>query len=587
LLVLCRQGNLDLACTSSSIFDILMSAKQKENRGAYTSAATVEDTSMLRDRAATTTMHVEVTLDVPERKPAAVDRLRVATTSEEPTEVPKEAANVTMEMESEETVTGTATDMAAFLACNTSSRQDSPRDSFALPEVPSVPEGAAIKPSNIARPKELIRKWPSVMMELMNQNDDDEWQPVMERIRTHPHEILIQGKNGGQNALHAACVRYPPTPIVQAILQAEPEAALQQNFSGETPLHLASYSASEEVQDMLVRAAPAAVAAADQYGDCPLHFAARSGATYPLMERMLQAAPECVSMRNKRGVTPFWLLPRSYLEAETLEEIFEEDAEDYHDDWMLLALFLRYSYFGAGQPAPRERESGGLSYDWMVHAAAATPSCPRETLRFLCHLFPEQALRYNEKGYTPLLLAAQVPEMDEPDKWDENEDGFREHVEAADVTLVDGTAEALPTEAAAVENVDTEYLEQALQGDATEDADEESVVSMLLEWSPRSVVHVDSDGRLPLAHALVAGKSWKVVRQLIQACQRALVSRDSASGGLFMFQLAAMKSPELDTVYTITRSLPELVAMTRRCTRSPEGGDSPSKKRARLNSFGG
>jgi hypothetical protein len=548
---------------------------------------------MLRDRVATTTTHIEVTLDDPddELKAAAVDRPRAAAISEESTEVPKEAkgstADASIVMELEETATKTAMDSAACLDGNTSSREESPRDASVLPEVASVPEGAVIKPSNIPRPKELIRKWPSLMMELMNQNDDDEWEPVMERIRTHPHEILIQGKNGGQNALHAACVRYPPTHVVQAMLQVEPEAALQQNFSGETPLHLASYSASEEVQDMLVRAAPAAVAAADQYGDCPLHFAARSGATYPLMERMLQAAPQCVSMQNKRGVTPFWLLPRSYLEAESLEEIFEDDAEDYHDDWMLLALFLRYSYFGAGQPALREENTGALSYNWMVHAAAATPSCPRETLKFLCHRFPEQALRYNEKGYTPLLLATQVPEMDEPKKWDENEDGFREHVEAADVTLADGTAEALSTEATAVvQNVDIEYLEQALQEGATEEVNEESIVSMLLEWSPRSVVYGDSEGRLPLAHALLAGKSWKVVRQLIQACPRALVSRDSASRGLYMFQLAAMKSPELDTVYTITRSLPELVAMTGRCTRSPEGDDTPSKKRARLSDDG-
>jgi ankyrin repeat protein len=560
---------------------------------------------MLRDRApirqsqsttaatsaAAATTYVKVTVDVPgdERKPAAVDHPREAVTSEGTTEVPKEAEQSTanaMVLEVQEAVTGTATDSAASLDANTSSHQVSPRDDSALPEIASVPEGAIIKPSNLPRPKELIRVWPSLMMELMNENDDDEWQPVMERIRTHPQEILIQGKNGGQNALHAACVRYPPTHIVQAMLQTKPEAALQQNFSGETPLHLASYSASEEVQDMLVRAAPAAVAAADQYGDCPLHFAARSGATYPLMERMLQAGPECVSMQNKRGVTPFWLLPRSYLEAETLEEIFEEDAEDYHDDWMLLALFLRYSYSHAGHSVPRHGESGGRSYEWMVHAAAATPSCPRETLKFLCHLFPEQALRYNEKGYTPLLLAAQAPESDEPERWDENEDGFREHVEAADVTLADDTAEGLPTEATAVENVDTEYLKQALEEGVTAEANKDSVVSMLLEWKPLSVIHVDSDGRLPLTHALLAGKSWKVVRQLIQACPRALVSRDSASGGLYMFQLAAMKSPELDTVYNITRSFPELVAMTRRCTRSPEGDDSSSNKRAKLNSFG-
>jgi ankyrin repeat protein len=538
-----------------------------------------------------TNTYVEVIAAVgDERKPAAVDHHH-PTGLEDPTEVPKEAKASTASAamvdikEVEETVLVTAIAVKDHHTYTSPQRESPIANVLGLPAVASVPQGSIIRPNNDPRPTELVRVWPSLMMELMNENDDDEWAPVMERIRTHPHEILIQGKNGGQNALHAACVRYPPTHIVQAMLQVKPEAALHQNFSGETPLHLASHSASEEVQDMLVRAAPAAVAAADQYGDCPLHFAARSGATYPLMERMLQAAPECVSMRNKRSVTPFWLLPRSYLEAETLEEIFEEDAEDYHDDFMLLALFLRYAYFGASERAPIVGASGEPSYNWMVHAAAGTPSCPRETLKFLCHLFPEQALRYNEKGYTPLLLAVQVPEMDEPDRWDENEDGFREHVEVSEVSLADTAAAPLPTEATAAQNADTEYLEQALQGGAAEEVNEDSVVSMLLEWNPHSIVYGDSDGRLPLAHALLAGKSWKVVRQLIQACPRAVESRDSSSGGLFMFQLAAMKSPELETVYTLSRSLPELVAMTRRCSRGLEGDANPSKKKARLGSF--
>jgi hypothetical protein len=452
------------------------------------------------------------------------------------------------------------------------------------PDIDPLSPGAIIKPRETdLQPKELVRKWPSTLMKLMNENDDDEWEPVMERIRTHADEIVIQGINGGQNALHAACIRYPPTHVVAAILAAKPQAALYQNFSGETPLHLASYSASEEVQALLVRAAPAAVSAQDKYGDCPLHFAARSGATYTLMEQLLSAAPTCVSLRNKRGVTPFWLLPRSYLEAENLEEIFDDDddADDYRDDWELLLLLLRYAYFGADRPAPT-RDNGELSYDWIVHAAAATPACPRETLKFLCHLFPEQAVRYNEKGYTPLLLAIQALDMEEPENWDENEDGFRENVDAAEVTLADAAQEGLPVEATVSQHVDTEYLQRALQKDTTQDENAESVISILLEWNPLAIVYGDSKGTMPLAHALLAGKSWQVVRRLIQACPRALESRDRSSGGLFMFQLAAMMSPDIDTVFTIARSLPELIAMTRRFAQVAQPGENPIKKKARV-----
>ncbi len=49
------------------------------------------------------------------------------------------------------------------------------------------------------RPKNLVRKWPSMMMYLMSQSTDDEWASVMERIKTHPNEISIAGINGGMN----------------------------------------------------------------------------------------------------------------------------------------------------------------------------------------------------------------------------------------------------------------------------------------------------------------------------------------------------------------------------------------------------
>ena len=427
--------------------------------------------------------------------------------------------------------------------------------------------------------KELIRKWPSLLMRLMSEAEDDEWEEVYQRILSHPNEIAIQGRNGGMHALHAACVRYPPVRIVRALLEANADIALVPNFSGETALHLASYSASEEVQQLVIRAAPKAATIPDQYGDLPLHFAARNGATLGLMEELIRAAPETISKANQRGVTPFWLLPRSYLEAESLEEILLEDDEDddyddddaYLDDFMLLVLFLKYSYFGGA--ASTMKESFGVEPDdyakWMVHAAASTPSCPREVLRFLCRLFPQASLEYDHNGFTPLLCSVQTEEMEDPKAWDEAEDGFREPVEAVEVELQDAAGDQpVPAETTALHVGDSDFIEHVVKNAQPDEHDSEAAVDILLEWSPRSIVKVDRAGRMPLTHALLSGRSWKVILKLIAACPRALEQRD-ATTGFYMFQIAAMHCDDLDTIFTTVRGLPQLLAMARGANAAP------------------
>jgi hypothetical protein len=312
----------------------------------------------------------------------------------------------------------------------------------------------------------------------------------------------------------------------------------------------------------------------DRYGDTPLHFAAREGSAYRLMELFVQASAEAISVQNGRGVTPFWSLPRSFLKATSLQEILNGvrgdddddddashdddcDAGDYADDWNLMVLFLRYA---RGEDVPRaDTFSPHPSYDWLVAAAAATPACPRQVLRFLCQLFPEQALQYDALSggiYTPLHLACQAPEMVEPTTWDETDDYFRDHVEVAP-GILQIEDHAVPETRTVVGGGDAEFIHQVTA--ATVDDSAPSVVEILLEWSPRSASIPDrKNGRLPLGHALVSGKSWIVIRHLMAACPSALESIDPETG-MYMFQLAAMHAPELDSVYSIVRSFPILL----------------------------
>lgn len=378
--------------------------------------------------------------------------------------------------------------------------------------------------------KRNLRDFPTMLMKLLNETQDDNWDSVVQRIWTHPHEILIMGKSNGQNSLHSACMRYPPLEVIQEMLRVAPEAALQQNRDGETPLHLASYSASEEVQAMLLEAAPQAMLMQDRYGDTPLHFAARSGATNRLMEKFLRASPNSLMIRNACGFTPFWLLPRSYLEADSIEEILDDEGYDYKIDFDLMVLFLRASY-PDGMNVPDEvfkidRERG---YPWLVHSAAATPACPREVIQFLGRVLPEQSLKYNKQGMTPLLLASKALVMEEPaqanDEMDEGQMSIFERLENESVQ------------------------------------ENEEVLDIILNWDKMAASYADACGRLPLAHAIISDKPLDGgVRELIKACPRALEVRDIPSR-FYPFQLAAIHSSEIDTVYTVVRSLPELISI--------------------------
>ena len=163
--------------------------------------------------------------------------------------------------------------------------------------------------------------WPTELHRLVSEEVDDNWSSVVERCRSNPGEVGVQGAGYGQTALHVACYRYPPLGAVRAFLEACPDAALLQNSDGETALHLASDGASEEVQTLLLRKRPAAASMRDRYGDTPLHLAAGGGASPELLRAMIDADPTAASVPNAKGETALHLLGREYEQARSVEDV--------------------------------------------------------------------------------------------------------------------------------------------------------------------------------------------------------------------------------------------------------------------------
>eukprot|EP00977_Amphora_coffeiformis_P028064 scaffold34685_cov183-Amphora_coffeaeformis.AAC.44 len=465
--------------------------------------------------------------------------------------------------------------------------QDSYPPNEIIPDL-SFNDGHTFTLDGKPRPTSLVRAWPSMLMYLISESQDDDWLPVIRRIITHPEEIMAVGKNSGMTALHSACISYPPVHIVKAMLTTCPEVALQQNFSGETPLHLASYSASEEVQECLLETVPEAASYRDQYGDSPLHFAARAGATLPLLQKMVNAFPDAISRVNKRGVTPFWLLSRSFLQADDLEEILDDDIEDddFRHDWDAMVLFLRYTYFGKERAAQMIARGEGTSnvrkdYSWLVHAAASTPACPRDVLSFLCRLFPEQALQHDEQGCTPLQLVVRSAVLDEPKHWNESEDGYREPVEPSHNTKTQKGQDEVAVPVA--ESVEETESQEAKKDDEDQDA-EKSALDILLEWNPKSINVRDLQGRLPLTNALVTGQGWEMARTLMDACPSSMEELDPVTG-FSHSQVAAVYSSDINSIFALVRAMPEHISTTTPTSKRPMTAceqKQPSAKRCRL-----
>ena len=420
----------------------------------------------------------------------------------------------------------------------------------------------------------------AALVKLVNEEMID-WSDVLDQIRSHPEELLDVNEDG-MNSLHAVCYRHADATIVRAILESAPKVARQTRIStGELPLHVASYTCSEEVQLLILESFPHAAKVQDNYGDCPLHYAMRHGASLHLLERLLDAAPEVISCKNKLGMTPFSEICCSFLEADSLEEILgidgeakdeldeeDEDARlEWRQDWDVLVLFLKQSYLsrtrGTFRRNPLVEESMA---DWILHAAAATPSCPLPVLQFLCKLFPEQLRKRNEQGLTPLLLAAQVPREKNLERQSSSSS-----LQSA-VTLlascpkpikVEPESEVQPRDPLEIDSREdesdsaTSERTMALQG--------KSSVSILLDSDSGAAKIPDPDGNSPLCVALSSGNKsfcWaNTIGPLFRAHPLAIQAPEVGSG-LPMFLIAAIYSPSLDVIYEITRMDPQFCCLT-------------------------
>lgn len=310
-----------------------------------------------------------------------------------------------------------------------------------------------------------------------------------------------------------------------------------------------------------------------------MHLAAHSGATTELLRKMLEASPKTARVSNKRGATPFFLIPRSYEYAECLEDI-EEDGE-YEDDWERVCMFLKVTYFGSLQ-VPKGRKF------YSLHAAASV-KCPRILLQTVAKLFPEQAVQRDENGLTPLAIAAsasifQEPEIEAADDFvddqyynhftspidysgpdhSEQENNLNHIFKVESLSSLGNQSYGHSREGSLI----SEQASDSNHGHASKTSlhpkspQKLAVIDILVSLNPRAAKIPDSDGRLPFARAVESRKSWdEGLRSLLWAAPEALSTRDTKTG-MYPFMIAAVEHNASETtVYELIRLLPELISI--------------------------
>ena len=142
------------------------------------------------------------------------------------------------------------------------------------------------------------------------------WKSVISRLEMNPDEaseelvgVMTRGgflASSCMTPLHYACERKPPVEVVQALIEANPEAVTKRMMPGGClPLHIAcTWHSSPEVVSALLSAGPTTVKVVDELGNRPLHSACFSGAAFPVVQDLLATYPKAVLSRNNQGSQP-------------------------------------------------------------------------------------------------------------------------------------------------------------------------------------------------------------------------------------------------------------------------------------------
>jgi Ankyrin repeats (3 copies) len=379
---------------------------------------------------------------------------------------------------------------------------------------------------------------------LVNMLDSYEWSATLSRITTHPEECRVRCSES-RNPLHVACNNDAPVVVIQALLEAYPEASIATGSSNMNPLHIAcsSRNASVHVVRVLLQSGlPQQVSMRDVDGDTPLHAACRCGASVNVLNVLLLAYPEAVHINDYEGLNPLqrlWVRYFVILGEDVINSVNSQAdlVGELLEAWNKTELLLQGALFGSTLPL-----SETTQFSSCLHAAAAV-DCPRPVVRIAAALYSHRLNNRDNHGRTPLMMASAAPIYKHRDLGDSGFSDIMNGEDAPDLHL-----------------------------------DYPSVIEILLTanvaTASQGACLTDPSGRLALHMALETGKDWYThgVAQLVAVFPDSLSIADRSSK-LFPCFLAAVNC-NLTTVYELLRLSPNVLERRRLRRKATLGTDA-------------
>ena len=163
-----------------------------------------------------------------------------------------------------------------------------------------------------------------------------------EIVGSKKQEDILEHLKCSSVTLIRLCINDSALKEIKQVLKDDPEAAMQTDTSGRTPLSYYCRSGSSEVVLVsLLAANPKAANEADQNGNTPLHYLCKnSHVTVAMLEVMVAASPDAAKQQNKNEVkTPPQILSKKPFANFSMFEVLLDRTlgkyEDLHEELVL------------------------------------------------------------------------------------------------------------------------------------------------------------------------------------------------------------------------------------------------------------
>mmetsp|Transcript_33291 Transcript_33291/g.67185 ORF Transcript_33291/g.67185 Transcript_33291/m.67185 type:complete len:470 (-) Transcript_33291:258-1667(-) len=354
-----------------------------------------------------------------------------------------------------------------------------------------------------------------------------QWDLAIDRCQYSPGEasqwgtVTLRGCNVQLLPLHYACALQPPTRLVRALLEADPDTVMIADDSGRLPIHFAVDAAgsSPEVVNLLLEAYPKGASYHEnKWGFTPLHICCYQGSDtdsdvsadqFKIVELLLKANPAAVSSKDHKSWLPLHVYARTG-----------------SDSAILLRLVNAY------HRGVREVDSKGRT---PLHVACMNGGSDNiGMVSVLIDLYPG-ALSAKEKqhSFLPLHMACSVP--------------------YASDSLIKLLLEKNPNAIKKPDSCSSLPLHLAVRSKAPS-----SVIKRLLASYPAAAMQLDVDGRLALHWACKMCFSNATIKMLIAAYPGSIFVRENKYG--YTSLAIACMSPLHESVFEVLLSRSRAVA---------------------------